>query len=159
MDKSFLQIDPDRLDIEWLGQPLKLYEYSVLLAEAKLDLDNAKNTFDVLEAELELEIRSNPEKYSLVKETEKEITLVLRNQVPYQNAQRMLAKKKHAVDILWAAVNALDHRKKALESLVSLHGQQYFAAPRAKGAGREVMDKEAKRAVRTLGRRREQEED
>ena len=38
---------------------------------------------------------------------------------------------KHKVDVLQVVVDALDHRKKALENLVTLHGMSYFASPKA----------------------------
>ncbi len=158
MDESFLKIDADRLDLEWMEQPLLLYRYSAQLADARLELDNAKAALDVMEAELENEIRKAPGEYGLVKETEKEIKSVVMRMQPYQNAVRALNKKKHAVDILWAAVNALEHRKKALENMVSLHGQQYYASPRAPGTRREPpMSTEDKKAVRSLGRKKDSE--
>ena len=48
----------------------------------------------------------------------------------YQYAQKLVFIAKHRVDVLSGAVTALDHRKKALENLVDLHGRNYFSTPR-----------------------------
>jgi hypothetical protein len=37
---------------------------------------------------------------------------------------------KYEAEVLQGAVNAVDHRKDALENLVRLHGLQYFAGPK-----------------------------
>jgi hypothetical protein len=47
---------------------------------------------------------------------------------------------RHKASVLKVAVTALDQRKKALEKLVDLHGQDYFSTPRAKGENREKME-------------------
>jgi hypothetical protein len=50
-------------------------------------------------------------------------------------------------------VAALDHRKKALENLVYLHGQSYFSAPTAPRGMKDRMDEVEKASVRGKARR------
>jgi hypothetical protein len=66
----------------------------------------------------------------------------------FKSSQAELFDQKHQVDLLQAVVTSLDHRKRALESLVSLHGQDYFSSPRADSSNQETIDKIQQNAVR-----------
>lgn len=142
-----LSIDMDMLDHEWLGQPKLFLKYATKLADAKKDLDVAKSSLDVVEAETNLMIREDPEKHISSKVTETSIKSAVLLHPDYMAAQRRLTKARHRVDVLQAAVTALDQRKKALENLVALHGQSYFASPRAPEGSRETVKEMEKRAI------------
>ena len=58
------------------------------------------------------------------------------------------------MDMIQAAVIALDHRKSALERMVSLHGQNYFSTPVISGEGKDNVEEQIKRSVRTKRVRR-----
>ena len=161
-DSDFLDIDKNLLDDEWLGQPKLYFRWAVQLEDAKEDLDEAKRTLDVEKTEFErakasidLDIRKKPDEYKLPKVTDKSILAVMLLQSEYQDAQEeffVVQKEvdvaKHRVGILQAAVTSLDHRKKALEKLVDLHGQKYFASPRASEGSKEAIEKVEKRSAR-----------
>lgn len=157
-DKSILAIDLDRLEKEWMNQPQLVYKYNTLIADAKLELDRARSASDILAAELDRKIRADPAKYELdpKKITEGGIKAAIQKRASYQQAQEEVLDKKHKVDILSAFCLALEHRKRALEGLVTLHGQQYWAKPNLKGdmgsnVARTLEDKELR------SRRREAE--
>lgn len=150
-DKSFVEIDQDRLDKEWLQQPKLYLEYAEKLAEANDALSKRKSALEVVEAELSLDIRLNPFKYKFtkVKPNNDEVEATLKLQEPYKLALEKYNRAQYRVDILKAAVTALDHKKRALENLVVLHGQSYFASPRAKGeAAREFSEEAGKKSAR-----------
>ena len=48
----------------------------------------------------------------------------------YKKANEEFLNAKYEVDVAQAAVVAMSQRKDALENLVRLHGQQYFAGPK-----------------------------
>jgi len=74
-------------------------------------------------------------------------------QKSYKVAAKEVLRLRHAADVLQAAVTALDHRKKALENLVYLHGQNYFSEPHARdGDSRETVNAATKRAARNRHR-------
>ena len=142
-------IDKNILDEEWLNQPKLYFRWAVQLEDAKASFEEAKQEFDVIKAEVELKIRDDPTEYDLPeKTTEKMIATALMLTPEYKSGQLDMNTAKYRVGILQAAVTALDHRKKALEKLVDLHGQKYFATPRASEHSKEAVDNIEKRAVR-----------
>lgn len=145
---SIAEIDPDALDIHWIKQPKLVYRYALKLAAAKLDLADAKNNLEIVKADLDKSIREDPENYGCSKLTEKAVENCVLSQGAYRRAVRDVNKSKHTVDVLEAAILALEHKKRALENLVTLHGQNYFSSPKVTGAGREAGEEMDRRASR-----------
>lgn len=131
--EPFLEIDKNLLDEEWLKQPKLYMQYAEKLAKYERQLDEAKSELDVTKAEIQLKVRNNPGNYDLEKVTEGAIEAVIVTQEEYQEGLETLNKIKYQVAIYKAAVRAIDQRKDALENLVRLHGQSYFATPIARG--------------------------
>jgi hypothetical protein len=124
-----LEIDELRLDEEWLHQPKMRQIWGEKLADAQLELDEAKSVLAVVVAELDNDIRSDPESHGVKKITESAVSSAIPRSDVHQRAVKKLNKARHAVNVLQAAVDGLEHRKRALTSLVELHGQDYFATP------------------------------
>jgi hypothetical protein len=124
-----IMIDPDALDVEWGNQASLMMKYARFLANTRMVLDKAKEALDIVKAELDKDIRSNPDRYGLEKITDK----VVENTIPlsqeYKAASERLINAKYEADIAYGAVKSIDARKDALENLVRLHGMQYFAGP------------------------------
>lgn len=134
--------EPDKhnLDIEWTKQPRLYAEHADKLADARADLDRAKAELEVVEAELKLDIRRRPEKYGVEKLTEDTVKSVVPLQRQYKVAQDKVFGAKHKVDILSGYQTALDHRKKALESLLQLFLADYYSKPHLpKGSTRDAV--------------------
>lgn len=131
MSSSF-QINEHALDKEWVEQPELFYNYAKKLADARKNYEQKKAEKEVVIAELSRKIRINPEKYGMEKITEKGIENSVTLQPEYINVTHEVIEAKHKVDVYQAGVDALEHKKKALESLVYLHGQNYFSSPREK---------------------------
>jgi len=124
-----MYIDENALDIELLEQATLMIKYSQLLAEAKQSKDLAKEALDLKKAEIDLDIRDDPEKYQLEKVTENAINNCILMEEDYQTAQKEYHDANYEVNVLQGVVSAVEHRKSALENMVKLFGQNYFAGP------------------------------
>ncbi len=146
---DFFTIDQNALDREWLRQPKLYHEYAVQLADARQKLEQQKTAVDVCRAEIDQRVRANPEEHCPNgKATESAIASVIETDPFYKKAVRLMQNARHAVDILVAAVETLDQRKKALENLVQLRLADYFSEPRGPRNSREFVEGETKRRVR-----------
>ena len=159
MNEFKIEIDRYRLDDEWVGQPELYREYATAAVEARKEWEQAKARLEVVKAEFDIEIRTNPDDYDLPKVTETVIASAIVIQQPVKDAVKAIIKAKEKLGYLEAACTALDHRKKALEKLVELHSRDYFSEPRTKGDSREVMDEVEKRAIRRRGRKGKKTDD
>lgn len=128
--KEDVTIDPRALDVEWLEQPKLMLYYSQLLAQARKETDLAKENLDVTKARIDADVRRNPGKYTDGKLTETATVNLVTASDEVREAEREFIDAKENQAILQAAVNAIEAKKSALENLVRLLGQQYFAAPR-----------------------------
>lgn len=155
-----IRIDETALDIEWLEQPQLMLKYAKELAWRSRTVDEAKERIDVVRAEVDRKIRAYPEKYGLEKITEAVVQNTILLQPEYKDALKEYNDERYEYDITRAAVRAFEQRKDALENLVRLHGQQYFAGPRmprdltAEKRKREETRKKANAAVGTGMKRR-----
>lgn len=151
---SAVEIDQYALDEEWLNQPVKMEEAGRLLADARYELDLATAKLSIIAAELDAAIRDDPQQFGLSKATDKSVEKAVLNNPRHQKQQVKVLKLKHKVGLLQSLVTALDHRKKALENLVFLHGQQYFSSPRASAEDRETIEEMDRQKTRRRGHKR-----
>ncbi|MCK9543785.1 MAG: recombination mediator protein UvsY [Novosphingobium sp.] len=138
-----LAIDPSRLDEEWLAHPVVYMKYCNALTDITQERDKQKEKLEVVKAELDRDIRSDPGKFSLAKITEGAISSALILQPKYKNAQEELNNLTYQVNMIGNAVKAFEHRKKALEAMVDLYINQYWAGPkepRNLPAGKRMVD-------------------
>lgn len=126
MDYSkMVQIDPYNLDKEWQVHPDYVWQCGEALAQARRELDEAKEAYELEVAEADREIRDSAEKKPVEREIENMITLT----PVVQEAKRRVLEAKHAVGLLEAARAGLEARGAALTNLVKLHGMTYYAEP------------------------------
>lgn len=156
---SDFQIDRFRLDDEWVKQPDLYRRYAEALADAKFEFEGLKNDLDVTRAEVELKVRENPANYGLEKVTEGVIKSVVEVQELVKDAETDVLQARHKVNMLEAAVSALDHRKRALADLVSLHLADYFSKPVAREGERDAKEEMGKQRARRSQRRRTGDDD
>jgi hypothetical protein len=125
-----IRIDESALDVEWLEQPSLMLKWGRYTATVRIDYDKAKESLELTRAELDKEIRMSPDAFDIEKITDK----VVENTIPMQDAYKTVSmsfiKAKFELEIAQAAMRAMDARKDALENLVRLNGQQYFAGPK-----------------------------
>lgn len=161
MASDRLNIDMGRLDKEWAQQPDIYHEAAKELADKRADLDTAKARLDVVAAECGKDIRAMPSKFdiSAPRVTEKMVEDAVLLHPEYQSALKRMNKLKHDVGILQAMVEALDHKKKALEHLVQLFLSDYFSSPKKVRGGDDGRFANARKAeVRSRSQRRPNDE-
>lgn len=130
-----LEIDEYRLEDAWLGQPKLMLQWSGFQADAVHKVDIAKAKLELAKAEASREIRDDPEEFGLAKATESTVPAAVLEQPEVIAAQKRYLKAKHVANVLSGVVSAVEDRRRALQKLVDLHGQQYFGAPLEKPAG------------------------
>ena len=135
---DIFDLDKFRLDEEWVEQPKLYFESASKLAASRQEYERAKAERDVVKAEEELKVRNNPEKYGLEKTTEAAIGQVVTTSLKLRVANEKIITTKYEMDMQQAEVDALEHRKKALENLVQLEARNYFSAPKA---SKETVDR------------------
>lgn len=126
-----IKIDETALDTEWLEQPRLMIQYSQYTAQAQKEMEYAKENLEVVRAELDKEIRSEPEKFDVNKLTETVVQNTILLQERYREANKEYLEARYEYEMAKNAIRAFDQRKDALENLVRLYGQQYFAGPNA----------------------------
>jgi len=144
-------IDPMALDKEWLNQPNLYYTWAIKAADAGRKTDEAKAALELERAMLTRLITANPAEFGLLKSTDSVVSAAVLEQAEYKAALRGFNKAKHFQDVCNVVLKTLDHRKRALENLVELHGMNYFSAPTARGDAGEAMRTAEKRATRRAG--------
>lgn len=129
---NLVDLDLGRLEEHFVIQPRLYRHYSRKLADAKLRLNQAKANEKLAEAEAQRMVRNKPAKYGLkmAKPTEPAIKARALSTTVYQGAIKALNKAQHVVDLLDSAVTTCEHRKRAIEGLVSLWTSDYFAKPK-----------------------------
>ena len=150
-DNDF-QIDKNNLDAEWLRQSNLYNKYAAKAADARRDFDECKNVLEVVKAEVSLSIRQSPEHHGISKVTEAVINQTVEIQGAVKDAQNDVVIARYQHEICSAAVNALDHKKKALENLVTLFMADYFSSPRAKKEEAGKMEEVERREIRGRGK-------
>lgn len=147
--KTDVEIDVDALDIQWAKQASLFGEYCVEQAAARDTADRAKERLEVYDAGLGLKIRANPAQFGLEKITESSVGAVILLDKEHARMSDELNTARYQLEVITAAVRALDQKKSALENLVRLQGQNYFAGP---SVPREIGAEWAKEAERNGAR-------
>jgi hypothetical protein len=133
-----IRIDESSLDMECLNQASLMMKYSRLQAKLEKEEDLAKETLELVKADLDKNIRLNPEVYEIEKVTEGAIKSVILSNKRYKTANQRYIDAKYENNVAKGAVKAFEQRKNMLETLSRLHGQQYFAGPKV---ARDLSDK------------------
>lgn len=164
-DNSCLEPDVNNLDEEWVKQS-KLYftfaeqcetvEYK--LAKKEQEISVAQEELKKIAAEIDLDIRKRPEKYSLPeKTTETMIAKAVLLQPRYDKKVgeiNVLIEEKNKLaykaGLLQKTIKAIEQKKAALENLVSLWIGNYYSTPKAKEKeAKEVMNEVEKKQARS----------
>jgi len=140
-----LRIDLNKLHEEWLKQPSLFMKYSDLAAQAQRKRDQLRERCDVVKAECDSVIREKPGDYNCpqnkdgsYKPTEAWVTATIQRQQPFQKANEEYHAASYVFNLLRGAVDAMEHRKKALEMEVHLWQSGYWSTPY--DSGKQVKD-------------------
>jgi len=130
LDK-LMHIDPMALDVEWLDQANRFMKISKEASVLKKELALLREESDVLEANWANRIRRHPAKYGMEDRiTEGGIKAAITANEEVRQMAGKIIDKQYELDLVQSAVRAMEHRKAALEELVHLQSQQYFAGPK-----------------------------
>lgn len=141
-DFDYFEIDPDQLREEWLLQVKVFRKHALELAGKRADYERAKARLAVVEAELDYEIRLEPEKFKVGHITEPVVKRTIILQPAHKKAVEDCIKAKHEMDISQADVDTLEQKKRALENAVRLHLSVFWSDPQ--------VGPEAKDSVRDI---------
>lgn len=126
-----IEIDTQALDVEWVNQPELVRRYSKEAARLEKLRDQAKEALAQGKARIEMKIRSNPEDYGISKLTENSIASAVLLDPEYQQLSAEYIDAQYEYNVVRGVVQAFEQKKSALENLVKLLGQSYFAGPKA----------------------------
>lgn len=152
-----IRIDETALDVEWLEQASLALKYGRHWAIRKRRLTEAEEKIKVIRAELIAEANADPVKCCKKdKPNAADIEAYYRNHTRHKEAKDEWVKAQYELDMAEIAKNEISFtRKAALENLVRLHGQQYFAGPsipRDLNWERAQRDKEQKETSEEIGK-------
>lgn len=130
--KEDIKIDERDLEGEWLEQPSLFLYYAEAHSDAMHERDLAKSKAEYVYATMYSEIKKNWEKYFDSKPTEPAIKEYIISHPKYRKVEKAFLTASHNVNLMLAAKTAFDHRKRALENLVSLRISGFHSEPRNK---------------------------
>ena len=126
-----MRIDDSALDVEWFEQANLAMKYGKIWAEANRNLLIAEENLKIIKAELIKRVNQNPmEKVGKEKPTDLDKETYYRSHRQYKEAKQEWIEAQYELDMATIAKNEISFtRKAALENLVVLFGQNYFAGP------------------------------
>ncbi len=124
-----LEIDPNELDVQAGMQGELFFKWADLSIEAQEEQDRAKLSLETIEADLYQKAKLDPDSFGITKATDAATAQAVKLQPKYLEASERLIIAKGDAARLRAAVGAMEQKKRMIEVLVTLHGQQYFAGP------------------------------
>lgn len=148
--KDHLKVDPFNLVEDWEQQPHLFMFWSEKWVDAVLRKENAKQQLETLRANLDLDIRQNPEAYGILKITESVVDSAIKTHPEYQQLLREYNQLCSEVNFLSSVKEALNHKRKALESLTQLWVTGYYQHPNESKIARETEDLVRKRQLESL---------
>ncbi len=142
------KINETELDRDLADQSGMHYDVGVAKADTEEAVAIAKSEVDLVKAELELEIRTEPEKFNIAKPTEATIAATVLVQPRYRKALKNLIDAQHEDSVVRAALSASDHKKSMLGKYVDLYLSNYGSEPRPSAATASVAAEVNKRSIR-----------
>lgn len=123
-----LVIDAHSLDKEWLQQPALYMKYGIEWVKAISVRDSLKDSIKVIESQVDMEVRDNPEAYSLSKVTEAAVRSCVEQDERVTEVRQQFLQAKEAADILGIMRDSILQRRDALNNLTQLHITGYYSS-------------------------------
>jgi len=126
-----MRIDDTALDVEWLDQAELALKYGRHWAECKKILTEAEEKIKIIRAELIKRANSDPVRFcGKEKPNAPDIESYYRQHSRHKAAKAEWIEAQFELNMAEVAKNEISFtRKAALENMVTLHGQSYFAGP------------------------------
>jgi hypothetical protein len=121
-----LEINLHKLHEEAAMQAVYYGEAAQKAADLKGEVHRAKLKLDTVRAEVDAEVRTNPEGFGLSKVTESAISGAVTLDSRVQDAEREHLEAQRANDNAQVMVNALEHRRSMINNEVQLYVSQYW---------------------------------
>ena len=121
-------IQEENIHMELAILPSQIFEAGELVADTRRALDEYKRRLELKEAEVDTEVRADPVSKGILKITESAVSAAIDMDAGVQLLKQQVIESKHANDVAYAAANALDAKRKSLESLVQLKNIGYYAS-------------------------------
>lgn len=137
---------------QWQAQPAMMLRWTTELADAIQEQDMAKMRLGLAESDANVRIRADPSEYGLTKATETTVLAAIQGDQQYIDAYTEHVEAKHRVARLRGLVDALDHRKRALQSLTDLWLRQWFSGDGPKETA--VKPEQTGKTTKVVRRRR-----
>ncbi len=137
-------IDKTRLDFEWLNQARLFNKYSELYANAMFERDKKKERLALIKAQIDHDIRQDPESYGFTgKPTEPAIASLIQQDNRFIEAQSELTEANRDMNVIIGTKIAMEHKKSALEVLAKLYLAGYWGEARIPGEVRKKYNSES----------------
>lgn len=128
-DRDTFVIDKNHLDREWEKQSVLTFQLTEENASAQFSYDAAKRRYEVVRAEVNLDVRKNPAKYGFAsKPTEAAIDALVDSNRQVCEAAAAVQQARYDLDMTKAGVAAIESKKKALEALTQLTAINYYTS-------------------------------
>ena len=127
-----IRIDETALDIEWLEQSALAGKYIDYVKKLKLAVSFAHEKVKTCRSELIMRVNEDPEKcVHKAKPNAADIEAYYRNHSKYKRLKEKWIRLSNELEYAELCQKEISYgRRSALENLVVLHGQNYFAGPR-----------------------------
>lgn len=125
-----LEIDKYNLDEELIKHPQLYMEWALKAAGAVEDKDLAKKDLELVRAEVESKIRSEPKRFKIDKITEGAVRAAVTLHPKMKKYDKIYLKALHNERVLSKIEKAFSHRKSSLEGLVQLDLRLHFIEPK-----------------------------
>jgi hypothetical protein len=157
--KEDLQINIHALPAEWERQPQLFIYWAEEHAYAMQKRDKAKERVDLLRAQLDSDLRINFTEYGFTaKPTEAAISAAILQQPDYMTALEELSDANVNLNLMLAAKNGMETKRKALENLTQLQIAGFYGANTAPAqakvaAAKTAQDKQKEHLAEGAGKR------
>lgn len=126
-DRNMFVVDKNHLDQEWEKQSVLTFQLTEENASAQFRYDAAKRKYEVVRAEVNLDVRKNPAKYGFAsKPTEAAIDALVDANRQVCEAAAAVQQARYDLDMTKAGVTAIESKRKALEALTQLTAINYY---------------------------------
>ena len=129
-----LEADPDDFDLDEFNleketsqQANLTFKYGLIHAKAKYKVDRLKISLDIARAEVSKEVRSQYEEYGLNQQNESAIKTIVEAMPRITKLKQKLAKYLEENNIAYAAINAINAKKSAIDAQVRLYAMSYYS--------------------------------
>ena len=153
--KKDIYIDHSALEVEWKLQPELAMEYGEHYINVQDKYTIAEEKVKYVRSVLVAEAWTNPDKClgDGIKPADQKVEAYYRTHKKYLKAKQKWVKLKKKLGIAETAKWEIANRKTALENLVILHGQHYFAGPSVPhDFGKKMKEFEKERNSRISGK-------